>query len=253
MIRRLRIEWPDQRPFVERDGRPIRFLAASDEPDPALEHAANRAQLGTLDGVIGCGDLEPDWLAFLADAFHVPLVYVRGNHDRGGNWEEAHLTAPRPLRTGRITTLAGIPIAGLEWPGVQQPGNSRHPMAAWRDAFGIAGRALAARLSGRERSVLVISHAPPVGAGDAPADPYHAGFPAYRWLLDRLAPPLWLHGHTTTATVPNLLVHSGPTTLVNVTGAVLLEIIPPGTNGTDGTGVTERTTDAATTDATTAG
>jgi Icc-related predicted phosphoesterase len=231
VIRRVRIDWPDRRPFADRDDRPIRFLAASDEVDKALEQEVNRSALGHLDGVIGCGDLSPEWLAFLADAFGAPLVYVRGNHDRGGGWEEERRVAPRPLETGGSTRLAGIRIAGLAWPGVERQGNERHPGLAWLDALRVARRSLVAALTGRGQPVVVISHAPPAGAGDAPADPYHAGFGAYRWLLDRLRPPVWLHGHTTVASVPSLLVHNGSTTLVNVTGAVLLEIVPPGSNG----------------------
>jgi len=234
VIRRVRIPWPDRRPFADRGDRPIRFLAASDEVDKSLEYEANRAALGHLDGVIGCGDLSPEWLAFLADAFGAPLVYVRGNHDRGGGWEQERRLAPRPLETGGSTRLEGIPIAGLEWPGVERQGNERHSGLAWVDALRLARRWLLPRLARRGQAVIVISHVPPAGAGDAPADPYHAGFGAYRWLLDRLRPPLWLHGHTTTASVPSLLVHAGPTTLVNVTGAVLLEIVPPGSNGRTG-------------------
>jgi hypothetical protein len=67
----------------------------------------------------------------------------------------------------------------------------------------------------------------PEGAGDVTTDAYHRGFRAYRWLLDRTRPPLWLHGHTTTALVPELLVSAGSTTVVNVTGAVLVELLPP--------------------------
>ena len=92
MTRRLIVEWPDPRPFASRAGAPIRFLAASDEPDPTLDHAINREQLGHIDAVIGCGDLEPDYLGFLGDAFHAPITYVRGNHDRGGAW-----TRPQPV------------------------------------------------------------------------------------------------------------------------------------------------------------
>ena len=117
MIRRLTVPWPDPRPFAGRDGRPIRFLAASDMKEPALEHEANRDLLGSLDGILGCGDLDPDWLTFLADAFDAPLVYVRGNHDRGGDWEESPLRAPAWLEPGRIDRLAGIGIVGLGWPG----------------------------------------------------------------------------------------------------------------------------------------
>jgi Icc-related predicted phosphoesterase len=74
---------------------------------------------------------------------------------------------------------------------------------------------------------VVISHVAPEGAGDVSTDVYHRGFGAYRWLLDRLRPPLWLHGHTTTALVPELQVSAGPTTVVNVTGAVVVELLPP--------------------------
>jgi Icc-related predicted phosphoesterase len=233
VIRRLRLEWPDRAPFAARGDRPIRFIAASDEVDKALEHEVNRAALGPVDGVIGCGDLSPEWLSFLADAFEAPLIYVRGNHDRGGGWEEEKRLAPRPLNSGTLTSLAGIPIAALAWPGVEQRGNERHTGLAWSDALRVAGRWLVAMATGGGRPVVVISHVPPAGAGDAPADPYHAGFRAYRWVLDRLRPPIWLHGHTTTASVPALLVHEGATTLVNVTGAVLLELVPPGSNGRD--------------------
>lgn len=225
MIRRFRLVWPDRRPFAGRDGRPIRFLAASDEQDPALEHEVNRTALGPIDGVIGCGDLEPNWLSFLADAFHAPLVYVRGNHDRGGAWEARH-GVPAPMGAGDATRLDGIAIAGLEWPGVHGRGNHRHDGLAWAHILRIAARSVGARLRGRTEPVLMISHAPPAGAGDSP-DAYHRGFAAYRWLMDRLRPPLWLHGHTAVASVPELETVVGATTLVNVTGAVLVELASP--------------------------
>jgi hypothetical protein len=229
VIRRLRLEWPDPRPFADRGGAPIRLLAASDDPDPGLAYESNRRAIAPIDGVIGCGDLAPDWLSFLADAFRVPLVYVRGNHDRGGEWEEPDLPVPPPLQAGRHERIAGVAIAGLEWPGVRERGNRRHPWLAWRQALAVARRLLLARLTGRVEPVLVISHAAPLGAGDA-ADRYHLGFPAYRWLLGWLRPPLWLHGHTTTASVPSLRVDVGRTVLVNVTGAILVELVAPGSD-----------------------
>ncbi|HEY8439778.1 MAG TPA: hypothetical protein VIK65_14295, partial [Candidatus Limnocylindrales bacterium] len=73
-----------------------------------MEVEANRAALEPLDGVIGCGDLDPRWLAFLADAFAAPLVYVRGNHDRGGDWDENRPVVPDPLPPGGVTRIAGL-------------------------------------------------------------------------------------------------------------------------------------------------
>ena len=224
MIGRLEVVWPDAAAFAGRDGRPIRFLVASDEPEQALTYAVNREALGALDGILGCGDLEPEWLMFLADAFNAPLVYVRGNHDHTGSWRERPLLVPRWLEAGRIDHLAGIPIVGLEWPGVDAPDNQRRPWLAWRQTLRIARRLVQARLW--RSPVLVISHVPPTGVGDAPADAYHVGFDAYRWLLGRLRPPLWLHGHTTTASVERLVERSGPTVVANATGAVLLELSP---------------------------
>jgi uncharacterized protein len=230
VIRRIHVDWPDDRPFAKRHSQPVRFLAVSDEEDPALEHAANRDALGPIDGIIGCGDLEATWLGFLSDAFAAPLIYVRGNHDRGGAWRHESSIAPAALRSGQIDRLAGIAIAGLEWPGVDLDGNRRRPWLAWRQAISVMRRTIVGRLIGRGEPILVISHAPPEGAGDAATDPYHIGFDAYRWLLDRIRPPVWLHGHTTTAMVQQLSVQAGATTVVNVTGAVLLELSPKATD-----------------------
>jgi uncharacterized protein len=226
VIRRIHVDWPDDRPFAERGSKPVRFLAVSDEPDPALEHAVNREALGPIDGIIGCGDLDASWLGFLGDAFHAPLIYVRGNHDHGGAWRHGAKTIPTPLDSGHIARLAGIAIGGLEWPGVDLAGNRRRTWLAWRQSIGLMRRTAVGRLTGRREPMLVISHAPPEGAGDA-TDPYHRGFDAYRWLLDRLQPPVWLHGHTTTAFVHQLSLRSGSTMVVNVSGAVLLELCPP--------------------------
>ena len=111
MTDRLRLPWPDALAFQERDGRPIRLLAVSDEVDPSLESGATREGLAPLDLIVGCGDLEPAYLAFLADAFHAPLLYVRGNHDRGANWSAGRKDLPQALGRG-IDELAGLPVAG---------------------------------------------------------------------------------------------------------------------------------------------
>ncbi len=227
MIRRLVVEWPDPRPFRERAGRPLRILAVSDVREHALEQAVNRAALGSLDAILGCGDVEPEWLAFLGDAFQVPVLFVRGNHDRGGLWAERDLRVPEPLAPGALIEGVGIPIASLEWPGVDGRDNARHNGLAWRHALAVAFRALAARLLRRGRPVLVISHVPPAGVGDTPSDRYHVGFDAYRWLLARLRPPLWLHGHTTPAATKTWRHEVDGTIVVNVTGAVLVELAAP--------------------------
>jgi hypothetical protein len=210
MIRRLRLPRP------EKLADDVRLLAVSDEVDPALEIEINRTNLGRIDAVVSAGDLEPDYLNFLADAFRVPLVYVRGNHDRGVNWNERRVHLPEPL--GAATeVIGGLRLVGLSWPGMPGGQAIREEGAAWRQAIGMW-----LRLRGAHPDV-VLSHVPPRSLGDVPGDYYHRGFAAYHWLWRRLAPRLWIHGHTALSAVATWRQDWAGTTFVNATGAVLVE------------------------------
>ena len=115
----------------------------SDERDPALEFEVNRDGLGVIDTVVGCGDLEPDYLGFLADAFGVPVDYVRGNHDQGGRWARTVARdAPTELGSGRWHAIDGISVVAFEWPGIRHHDRLRHDRTAWAD---VAARRMDAR------------------------------------------------------------------------------------------------------------
>lgn len=230
MSDRLKLSWPDPRPFAGRDGRPLRLLAVSDEIDPSLESEATRRTLAPIDLVVGAGDLEPHYLNFLADAFGVPLLYVRGNHDVGLAWQHEQPSIPEPLRDGRVHDEDGLRL--LAFSGSPRYAPHGRPdadqqvsgLGMWRQVLGAMPGAM------MQRPLLVLTHAAPRGLNDAP-DPAHRGFVAYRWLLDRIRPPLWLHGHTALVRRgmdARSLRHDG-TLLVNVTGATLVELLPPAT------------------------
>jgi Icc-related predicted phosphoesterase len=172
-----------------------------------------------VDIVVGCGDLDPEYLGFVADAFRAPLLYVRGNHDRGALWDEP-ARLPEPLESRAVET-DGLRILGLSWPGDTRGRAIRDENAAWFQVLSCTFGAMR-----KKRPMLVLSHVPPRGLGDVDDDPYHLGFRAYRWLLDRLQPPLWLHGHTPVPVTGPEPSHCNGTTLVNVTGAVLLDLEP---------------------------
>ena len=224
MTDRLRVSWPDARPFRDREGRPIRILAISDEPDPSLDSEATREGLGKIDIIIGAGDLQPEYLSFVSDAFHAPLRYIRGNHDVGAAWAHAvraHL--PQPMPDATLITEAGLRIIGFSGSPIY---NRRNMQIS---SIGMWGRVVVAWLRTlRIRPLLVVTHAPPRDVNDD-HDRAHRGFHAYRWLAMRLSPPLWLHGHTALVRrgIDDRSATLGSTLFYNCTGATLIELVPP--------------------------
>jgi hypothetical protein len=228
VTRRITIAWPDPVPFRDRAGAPLRILAVSDDREPAFDHERNRQGLGEIDFIVACGDLERDYLSFLGDAFGAPVLYVRGNHDRGAAWVAARGDSPEPLPDATIVEEHGLRLIGLSWAGNAVGRAGRDELGAWLQA----ARTVVTVLRHGRRPTLVLSHAPPRGAGDDPSDHYHRGFAGYRWLARWLRPPLWLHGHTTVATVTSTDVRLDGTLLINVTGSVLVTLEPPSDTAT---------------------
>ena len=223
MTRRLSLDWPDPRPFAGRDGRPIRILAASDDVDPTLEvrGQSRGARAGRPD---------PRGRRPVAVMAVLPRRCVPG----------AAGLRPRQPRSGRAVAVARRHPAACR--------RSRHPLAAWRpdprSAVAVvparrratrwprrldAGRARGLR-EPRPRTV----RRPRRSATRRLATPAtrrrtlttSASTP-YRLVARRLRPPLWLHGHTNPAAQADWRVAYGPTTVVNVTGSVLVDLMPP--------------------------
>jgi hypothetical protein len=228
MTDRLTLPWPDPVPFAARDGRPIRILAVSDEPDPSLDSPATRERVGPVDLIIGAGDLEPDYLSFVTDAFHAPLRYIRGNHDVGAAWSATRRALlPEPMRDGRVVEEAGLRLVGFSGSAVySERGMQVTALGMWAKVIGSWSAAQ------RARPLIVVSHAPPRDMNDGD-DRAHRGFTAFRWLVDRLSPPLWLHGHTALVRrgIDDRCSRHDGTLFYNCTGATLIELQPPDADG----------------------
>ena len=217
----------------------VLVLAVSDEVDDALladSHAVRDAQL-----IVACGDLPFDYLGRLMNMLNVPLVFVPGNHDpdisgyrisRAGLPLRAGLPAKPPWPEGAISAerhvvdAAGLRLAGLG--GCRRYSDGPNQYTEWQQAR--RARALARRARWRRirdgRGVdVLLTHAPPAGAGEGD-DPAHQGFRALRRLTARLQPALLLHGHVHPHGMPPGGHQLGRTAVRNVVGRHLLDIEP---------------------------
>ena len=59
----------------------MRILAIADEESAYLWDFFEKSKLEGIDLIISCGDLDPNYLSFLATFTSAPVLYVHGNHD----------------------------------------------------------------------------------------------------------------------------------------------------------------------------
>jgi calcineurin-like phosphoesterase family protein len=218
---------------------PVRVLAVSDEVDDALLADAGAARSADL--ILACGDLPLEYLGSLMNRLDVPLVFVPGNHDpdlsgyrssRAGLTLRAGMPARQPWpdgavnADGRVVDVAGLRVAGLG--GCLRYNDGPNQYTQWQQAR--RARALRARVRWRRmrdrRPVdVLITHAPPRGAGDGD-DPPHRGFTALHGLIAALRPAALLHGHVRPVAGRPKPGQLGSTVVWNVTGWRLLRIGP---------------------------
>ncbi len=205
----------------------MRILAVSDVDDEAVT-ASLASKVGTIDLVIGCGDLTYDYLDYVATALGAPVRAVHGNHDvQPENLDDSAIGVWwRGIDLHRrVVDVNGILFAGLEGsPRYSDGPYQSDEFGVWISILRMTPSLIANRLRrGRFLDVLV-THAPPRGIHDQ-SDRAHRGFGAVRTFLRLFQPRYHLHGHThvydrRTPTTTQF----GRTTVMNAYGARTLDI-----------------------------
>jgi Icc-related predicted phosphoesterase len=196
----------------------LKVLSVSDVVDAMLHRQAGSKPFTDIDVIISCGDLPPEYLTLLANAFNAPLYYVSGNHDirYKTKWPEGG----RNLHN-RLEEIGGLRFLGLEGSHWYNGGPFQYTEKQMRAIV----RRLRPSLWWRGGVDVVVTHAPPLHVHDA-EDPCHRGFEIYRRLIDRYKPRYFIHGHIhrhfSDASERVTLVNK--TKVVNTYGYTLLEI-----------------------------
>ncbi|TIC87588.1 metallophosphoesterase [Nocardioides sp. GY 10113] len=212
----------------------VRVLAIADEEAPDLHAGALRDLAPDL--VLSAGDLNWDYVEYVASAVDAPVAFVPGNHEpaiprvkqtRNGTYvcDGIVCDAPRPhgaVNADRsVLEIAGLRIAGLGGCVRYREGPHQYTQQQYRR--------LARRLARRARRAgpvdVLLTHAPPFGMGDGDDRP-HEGIEALRDAIEILQPTWHLHGHIHPYGHPKPDRQLGGTTIRNVIPWRMLEITP---------------------------
>ena len=140
-----------------------------------------------IDLVLSCGDLPPEYLAFLTGKTGAPLFYVLGNHDI----RHSHLNIPGCQHIHRrIQSFNNIRFMGLGGSQWYNGGPNQYK----ESQMSLFLRGLWFSVLLYKGVDIVLTHAPPRGVGDA-EDPCHRGFLCFRRFIERYRPAYFLHGH----------------------------------------------------------
>lgn len=196
----------------------MRILTVSDKEVADFEAAFDRRRIGSIDLVLSCGDLPPEYLSALANRFSVPLYYVCGNHDI--RMVDTTPTGCTNLNA-KLVKYRGLTLLGLEgsrWYNGEFFQYTESEMR-WKVL------SLAPRIWRHRGIDIVITHAPPRHIHDA-EDRCHRGFKSFRRLIDRHQPRYFIHGHihTNFADPTDRITTVNRTRVINTYGYYVLEI-----------------------------
>lgn len=166
----------------------INILVLADHESKYLYDYYEPGKLEGVDLIISCGDLEASYLTFFATLCHVPMLYVRGNHDKSYDYKPPEGCI---CIEDDIFVYKGIRILGLGGSMEYIPGASdQYTERAMRWRI----RKLRWKLWKNRGFDVLVSHAPAYKVNDMEDLP-HQGFDCFRTLMEKYEPKLFVHGH----------------------------------------------------------
>ena len=165
----------------------MKILAIADKESRNLWDFYAPGKLDGIDLIISCGDLNPNYLSFLATFTHAPILYVRGNHD--DKYEEIPPDGCICIEDD-IYVHEGVRILGFGGCLRYKIGINQYEQKEMRHKV----RRMWFKLRKHKGFDILVTHAPARHIGDD-TDRCHQGFEVYKDVLDKYSPKYYLHGH----------------------------------------------------------
>jgi Icc-related predicted phosphoesterase len=170
----------------------MKILAVSDQ---RLSHMLNpdflRQNYADIAAVVSCGDMDADYINFIATILSVPLLYVRGNHDTNYTPEK-----PGGIDLHRqVEVIKGVVFVGLEGSIRYNRGEPQYSqLDMYLQVLALLPGMLLRRLFTGFGADVLVTHSPPRFIHDL-EDRAHRGFRALRLLMWLARPRYLIHGH----------------------------------------------------------
>ncbi|MDR2521420.1 MAG: metallophosphoesterase [Spirochaetaceae bacterium] len=189
----------------------MKILCVSDYIDPLVYSSSIKERFGSVDMVLGAGDLPLDYLDFIVSSLNKPVFFVFGNHNlehfsryigkrtinaaRFDSEASIYYGIGAVFLGGKIKKEDGLLLAGLGGSMLYNNGKNQ-----WTE-FGMTCRILRLvpvllfnkLIHGRYLDIL-LTHASPAGIHDKP-DLCHKGFKCFLRFMRFFRPKYLVHGH----------------------------------------------------------
>lgn len=199
----------------------MKILALSDMPDRALWDYYQPERLVGIDLILAAGDLDRQYLEFIATMARVPVFYIHGNHD--GSYDRNPPQGCLSIED-RLVVYQGVRILGLG--GCLRYNGGPHQYSQREMALRAARRRLDLRRQGGLD--ILLTHSPALGWNDG-KDRAHTGFEAFQDLITLYQPAYHIYGHVHPAYLAGgpVLDRVGSTRLVNACPRAVIQFPPP--------------------------
>lgn len=165
----------------------MRILAVGDMESKYYYEHYRSGRLDEFDLILASGDLGRSYLEFLATLARCPVVYIRGNHDRGF---EAWPPEGCICAEDRIVVCNGLRILGLGGSYRYRDGENMYTEEQMRRRI----LRLTLQLKKHKGFDILLTHAPARHINDLDTLP-HRGFECFNLLLERYKPKYFVHSH----------------------------------------------------------
>ena len=165
----------------------MKILAVADEESRFLWDFYEKEKLKDIQLILSCGDLDAEYLSFLATVTSVPVLYVRGNHD-----DKYMDKAPEGCICieNQIYVHEGVRILGLGGSMRYRQGLNQYTEKEMADRV----RRMRFKIMKNGGFDILLTHAPARGLNDGDDLP-HRGFQTFNRMMDRYQPGYFIHGH----------------------------------------------------------